>query len=104
MGKIIDAQLTGNALHLSLKVQRLDAVTAREFKQECEAAWTPAVQTVTVEMAPVAFVDSSGIGSLLSVYKKLPSQSPSVKLRNVKPAVQSVIELLRLHRIFEIEA
>jgi anti-sigma B factor antagonist len=104
MGKITDTQIVGTVLQITVRGRRLDAASARDFKLECEAAWQAGVAGVEIDLGAVEFVDSSGIGALLSVYKKLPVQAAGVKLRRVKPAVQSVIELLRLHRIFEIQA
>jgi anti-sigma B factor antagonist len=55
-------------------------------------------------MAMVDFLDSSGIGALLSVYKRLTTPQSIMRLVDVKPAVQSVLELMRMHRLFEIRA
>jgi len=104
MGRIIDTQTQAGTLQIVLKIKRLDAASARDFKQECEAGWSPAVTSVSIDLGTVEFVDSSGVGALLSLYKKLPPGQASVKLTRLKPTVQSVIELLRLHRIFEIQA
>jgi anti-sigma B factor antagonist len=102
--KIVDAKVEGASLLLTVKVPRLDAATAREFKKECEEIWQPGIVSVTADLAALEFIDSSGVGAFLSLYKKLPPANPSVKFRRVQPSVQTVIELLRLHRIFEIEA
>ena len=104
MPATIDARQDGSTLYLVVKVARLDAAEARGFKQECETAWSDQVGAVEIDLGGVQFIDSSGIGALLSVYKKLPAGTSSVKLTNVTPTVQSVIELLRLHRIFELES
>jgi anti-sigma B factor antagonist len=104
MGRIIDTQTQAGTLQIILKAKRLDAASAGEFKQESKAAWSPAVNAVTIDLRAVDFVDSSGVGALLSLYKKLPPGQPSVRLMHLTPTVQSVIELLRLHRIFEIQA
>ena len=104
MANFIDAQLQGDALHLKLKVTRLDASVARGFKKECEDAWSADIKSVVMDLDGVSFIDSSGIGALLNVYKKLPPGTPSARLVNVSPSVQSVIELLRLHRIFELQS
>jgi anti-sigma B factor antagonist len=104
MGRITEATMNNNVLKVTVTARRLDAASARDFKGECEAAWTAAITAVEIDLAAVEFVDSSGVGALLSIYKKLPSQSSGVKLLRTKPAVQSVIELLRLHRIFELQA
>lgn len=104
MGKILEEKFEDGTLHLTVKVPRLDAAAAREFKIECAAVWRPSVERLIIDLAAVDFLDSSGIGALLSVHKRLPAEKPGVKLVNVRPPVQAVIELLRLHRIFEIQS
>ena len=104
MGKILEEKFEYGTLHLTVKVPRLDAAAAREFKTECGAFWHPSVERLVIDLAAVDFLDSSGIGALLSVHKRLPAEKPGVKLVNVRPPVQAVIELLRLHRIFEIQS
>ncbi|MDX6765651.1 MAG: STAS domain-containing protein [Candidatus Methylacidiphilales bacterium] len=100
MGTIVAVETEGTSLRLSVKAERLDAASARIFKQEVESAWPPGAAQVVIDLAAVAFVDSSGIGAILGIYKKLPTGG--VVLTNVRPQVRTVIELLRLHRIFEI--
>ena len=99
----VDAKIEGTSLLLTIKVPRMDAATARDFKKECENIWQPGIVSVTADLGMLEFIDSSGVGAFLSLYKKLPPSNPSVKFRKVRPSVQTVIELLRLHRIFEIE-
>lgn len=104
MGNITETKTEGNVLEVVAQVPRIDAAVAKDFKAECEAVWSSAIKAVVIDLGQVDFIDSSGIGALLNVYKRLPPESASVKLINVKPVVQSVIELLRLHRIFELDA
>lgn len=104
MATILQADMQENTLHLRVNTTRLDAATARDFKEECTSHWQPNVQRLSINMAAVDFLDSSGIGALLSVYKRLKSSHPSVQLVDVKPAVQSVLELMRMHRLFEIQS
>jgi anti-sigma B factor antagonist len=103
MNKIVDAYINGTTLEVMVHASRLDASTARVFKKRCEEVWHPEVAAVSADLQQVSFLDSSGVGALLSLYRRLPSPNPSIKLRRVQPAVRAVIELLRLHRIFEIE-
>jgi anti-sigma B factor antagonist len=99
----LEISRTGDQLDILAHVRRLDAATAREVKEEVEKAWGAGIQTVGIDLQGVEFIDSSGVGALLSIYKRLPAGTGSVKLRHVQPAVQSVIELLRLHRVFELQ-
>ena len=101
--KILETTVAGNALSLRVIVPRLDILTASGFKKECEEIWQPGIASVRVNLLAVQFIDSSGVGALLSLYKRLAAPNPGVKLCCVQPSVQAVIELLRLHRIFEIE-
>ncbi|MEI6350939.1 MAG: STAS domain-containing protein [Verrucomicrobiota bacterium] len=101
--KIVEAKLEGSDLSLRVNPSRLDALTAAEFKKDCAEIWQQGIASVRVDLSEVQFIDSSGVGALLSIYKRLPAPNPTVKLECVQPAVQAVIELLRLHRIFEIE-
>ncbi|MDQ8203435.1 STAS domain-containing protein [Pelagicoccus sp. SDUM812003] len=102
MSLVIEGQTVEGTLRAEVGVSRLDASSARDFKKQIDALWSDAVTGVEFDFSRVDFLDSSGVGALLGVYKKLPSGSASVRLLNVKAPVQSVIELLRLHRIFEI--
>ena len=102
MATILHANLQDDTLHLRVTASRLDAVSARDFKNECATHWQPSIRRLTINMAAVDFLDSSGIGALLSVYKRLQTSQPSVQLVEVKPTVQSVLELMRMHRVFEI--
>ena len=102
MPNTLEETFENGTLRLRVKVPRLDAAAAREFKIESAAAWRPAVEHLVIDLGAVDFLDSSGIGALLSVHKRLPAEKPGAKLINVRPPVQAVIELLRLHRIFDL--
>ena len=102
MPQIATGELKDRTLCITVHVSRLDAASSRDFKKLCDEFWQPGVERLTIDLGEVEFLDSSGVGALLSVYKKLPADKPSVKLLHVQPAVQTVIELLRLHRIFTI--
>ena len=97
--------VTNEAGHLTLvaKTERIDAAAAREFKTGALELLDGSPHSVSLDLAQVDFIDSSGIGALLSIQKKLAPSGIGLKLVRVKPQVQSVIELLRLHKVFEIE-
>lgn len=103
MAPTISVDFQENQMNIKLLVSRLDAANARHFKDKVEESWTGGITTVHVHLEQLDFIDSSGVGALLSVYKKLASPANNVILYRVKPQVQSILELLRLHRIFEIQ-
>jgi anti-sigma B factor antagonist len=104
MSALVEGELQNQTLHLFVKTPRLNAASAREFKSECQRLLQPGIEFVVIDLSQVESLDSSGVGALLSVYKHLPRETGQVTLLHVKPPVQSVVELLRLHRILQIQS
>ena len=48
------------------------------------------------------FIDSTGLGALVSIYKKCAEKDGSVKLKSLKPEVEKLFKLTRLDKVFEI--
>jgi anti-sigma B factor antagonist len=48
------------------------------------------------------FLDSCGLGALISLHKTACTRNGAVRLLNPTPPVQQILELTRLHRVFEI--
>jgi len=49
------------------------------------------------------FIDSTGLGALVSIYKKCISKGGSIQLKSLKPEVEKLFKLTRLDKVFEIE-
>ena len=48
------------------------------------------------------FIDSTGLGALVSIYKKCVEKGGSIKLKTLKPDVEKLLKLTRLDKVFEI--
>lgn len=48
------------------------------------------------------FIDSTGLGALVSIYKKCAEKGGSIKLKSLNPEVEKLFKLTRLDKIFEI--
>jgi anti-sigma B factor antagonist len=87
-------------------VQELSAANARSFRNEICAALSPGLKTVEIDLSQISFVDSCGVGALASLYKAANDQSReaviAVRLLHPQPPVQQMLELTRMHHIFEI--
>ena len=53
-------------------------------------------------LSHLRFVDSSGLGAMLSCLRQLNATGGDLKLCGMSKAVRSVFELVRMHRIFDI--
>jgi anti-sigma B factor antagonist len=54
---------------------------------------------IEIDFSEVDFVDSSGIGLLITLVQTLQDKGSSVQIKRVKPDVWEVFELLQLHEI-----
>ncbi len=59
---------------------------------------------IIVQLEQVRFIDSSGLGALLSGYKHAAAKSGRLAIANMQQQVLSMFELTRLNRVFEIYA
>lgn len=58
---------------------------------------------VTVDFTSTTFIDSSGIGALIAMSRKLPDDAPRVRLLKPSATVQKLLEICHLDRLFDIE-
>jgi anti-sigma B factor antagonist len=80
----------------------LNAVTFTPFREKTRASILPAHRRLDVDLGQTTFVDSSGLGALIALQKTMDSRSGSVRLLNPRQNVLQILELTRMHRIFEI--
>jgi len=58
--------------------------------------------TLVVDMTNVPYVDSAGLGMLVSVLRETKSAGKSLVLASMKPNVKRIFELTRLDKVFTI--
>jgi len=85
-----------------VKEERLDAHNSGDLKLEVNGLFGQGRKNVLVDLNDVRFIDSSGLGALVSGFKNAISNQGSLKLSSLQPQVKSMFELTRLHRVFEI--
>ena len=91
----------GDVAVVVMPVEELDAGNTVEFKRDIAPA-LEANTKVVLDLSKLHFMDSSGLGSLLSCLRKLNAKGGDLKLCGMTPPVRTVIELVRMHRIFDI--
>jgi anti-sigma B factor antagonist len=79
----------------------LEASNSPEFREKV-AALLEGRTKVILDLSNVTFVDSSGIGALVATSRSLSANDGELRLVGLSPAVQTVFELTRLYRAFEI--
>ncbi|MFO7598236.1 MAG: STAS domain-containing protein [Candidatus Desulfacyla sp.] len=81
---------------------RLDSFSAREMKEKVSSLSRENRVKLVIDMAGVDFIDSSGLGSLVSSLRTVNKLGGDIKISALQDQVRAVFELTRLHRIFGI--
>lgn len=82
--------------------ERLDAAGANPVRDQIRTAIAEGARNIVLDLRAVTFVDSSGLFALVASFKHARAAGGDTVLLGLSPAVRSVIELTRLHRVFEI--
>lgn len=90
-------------LHVSA-IPELTAGTAPLIKSHLRLDFADGLMNIDFDCSTLDFVDSSGLGALISMQKLASERGGKLRLLAPKPTVVQVLELTRLHRIFEIVA
>ncbi|MEA5620152.1 sugar transferase [Cronbergia sp. UHCC 0137] len=85
---------------------RLSVVEAVGFKQTCQnlIQSNSHIKQVVIDFEYTTFMDSSGLGSLVSIFKTAQEKSITFSLRHVTPQVMAVLNLTGLDQVFFIES
>ena len=81
--------------------EQLDAGNAKEFKRDIAAVLEPCSKVV-FDLRQLRFVDSSGLGAILSCLRQLNAKGGELKLCEMTKPVRALFELVRMHKIFDI--
>ena len=90
-----------NVTVLSLK-GRLDLATGSALKEEIKKLFEKEKNTVHLNLGGVEFVNSSGLGALVSIMKEIRLRKGRLTLSNLAAYVQEIFEITQLSHIFEI--
>jgi anti-sigma B factor antagonist len=74
------------------------------LKEELKAAVGEGASRVVIDLENVEFIDSSGLGALISALKALRSKDGVLSLSGVSEPVANILEITRLDRVFDIAA
>jgi len=89
---------------LNIQEERIDAHNSGELKAYLLQMIEEGGRQIIVQLGHVRFIDSSGLGALLSANKNILAKSGKFALTNIQQQVMSMFELTRLNRVFDIYA
>lgn len=101
----MDIEEDGRILSLT-GIRELNKAAAAEFVAAVRSVAKSRVQAIEVDLSDIKALDSAGLAALIALRKAVDAKAwiekPAIRLREPQPAVQQILELTRLHHLFEI--
>jgi len=81
---------------------RLDLASGSNLKDEVKKLFVRDITNIHFNLARVEFINSSGLGSLVSIMKEVRLKKGRLTLSNLAGYVQEIFDITQLSHIFEI--
>lgn len=94
-------QQQGNVQIISV-AGALDASTSEDFKVYVNGLIERDHDHLVVDLSAIPFMDSSGLGALVSLFKRVRARGGDLKLAAANDTVHKVFTLTRLDRVFDL--
>lgn len=80
----------------------LDALSTPELRPTIDALVAEKRPAITVDLTELRLIDSSGVGAIVSLYKRMRALGAKVEVVGLKDQPLAIFRLLRLDRIFTV--
>lgn len=97
----IPVESRGNVTVAEVPVKELDAGNSDDLKTAM-AKVLEGNSKIVLDLHSMQFVDSSGLGAILSFLRNVSAKGGDLKLCGMTKQVRTAFELVRMHRIFDI--
>ena len=78
----------------------LDAATAPDLRTVVDSIVDEGRTLITLELSGLRLIDSSGVGVIVSLFKRIRANGGSVRIVGLRDQPKSIFKLLRLDRVF----
>ena len=97
----MNLETIGKTLQLR-DIPELNVSTAADVRDRTRAQLAAAHELLDIDLSQTRFMDSSGLGALIALHKTMSGRGGRLRIINPTLSVQQILELTRLHRVFEI--
>jgi anti-anti-sigma factor len=80
----------------------LDSTKAESFRQSVEKLLDGGAETILIDLKDITFIDSSGLGTLVVLLKKVRSLNRSLSICSINDQVRMLFELTSMDRVFDL--
>jgi anti-sigma B factor antagonist len=83
---------------------QLNAASVDAFRGQFLRWWdgAPELRNAVLDLSRVGFMDSSGLGAVIALLKRVADRGGDLKLSGMNSKIRMVFEITRAHRVFDI--
>ena len=96
----VDLRQEGDKLFVDLQGD-LDINSNKEFKEKVNSV--QGVKKITVNCENLSYIDSTGLGAFISIYKHIKEKGEKLVITGLKPHIKKIFLITDLDKVFEIE-
>lgn len=78
----------------------IDIYTSSKFKEEVLKYFDSNRTDIVIDGKNLSYIDSTGLGALISILKKLKEDDFKIYLSNVKPNIRKIFDITELDKLF----
>ncbi len=97
----LEEKKSGNVLVVSILETRMDARVAADFKSRMFNLISSGNTFIVLNFSDVDFIDSSGLGAIVSVLKTI-GKNGDIVLSGINDTVMTMFRLTRMDKVFDI--
>lgn len=99
---MVNIEKRDNVDVITFSTDRITALVADDIRDKIVILFENANTRAVIDLTGVGYIDSSGFGCFLSVYKAAKNNYGIVKFTNPEPQIKVLFETLNLQTVFEI--
>ena len=96
----VDLKKDGELLFVDLQGD-LDINSNKEFKEKVNSV--KGVKKIIVNCENLSYIDSTGLGAFISIYKHIKEKGEKLVITGLKPHIKKIFLITDLDKVFEIE-
>ena len=100
MGLKVDLRQEEDKLFVDLQGD-LDINSNKEFKEKVNSV--QGIKNITVNCENLSYIDSTGLGAFISIYKNIKEKGEKLVITGLKPHIKKIFLITDLDKVFEIE-
>ncbi len=87
---------------VKIESSELNHAVSHDFQRQISPIFEEKQFNIALDMNSVDFMDSMGIGTLITLRNKLMKEKGNIAMFNISDRVKKIIDIAALHKVFEL--